>query len=321
MRRYILIFHQAALGDFIVTWPLALTLSRMFPQSRLIYVTASSKGKLAEKVLGVESLDAENGWHHLHSSGADLSDGNKKAIENAHLIVSFGRADEIWRRNVLAIAGDAILINLDTKLDSAGADQHVTAHLLHQLHPNSAIHTAMAQILRAIQLRGIAYRRAPSGRIVIHPGAGSLEKCWPVENFVALIELLQENGKSLRVLFGEAELEKWPIRAIQNVESAAEVVRPANYLDLLDEIAQASVFVGNDSGSGHLAGIIGVPTISLFGSPPDRWHPIGPRITVVRGEPIEAITVQQVFQWINRICPKFGTSAGAESIGLKPAGQ
>src|SRR5439155_15185367 len=103
LRRNILIFHQAALGDFVITWPLALALSRIFPQSRVIYVTASSKGKLAEKVLGVESLDAERGWHHLYSNGADLSDANRKAIANAHLIVSFGRADEIWRSNVLAI--------------------------------------------------------------------------------------------------------------------------------------------------------------------------------------------------------------------------
>src|SRR5437762_12115070 len=105
MLRNILIFHQAALGDFIVTWPLALALSRMSPQSRVIYVTANSKGKLAEKVLGVESLDAERGWHHLYSNGAGLSDANRKAITDSHLIISVGRADEIWRDNVLTIAG------------------------------------------------------------------------------------------------------------------------------------------------------------------------------------------------------------------------
>src|SRR6185295_7543783 len=51
LRRNILIFHQAALGDFIVTWPLAMALSRIMPQSRVIYVTHSQKGKLAERVL------------------------------------------------------------------------------------------------------------------------------------------------------------------------------------------------------------------------------------------------------------------------------
>src|SRR5947209_19642308 len=64
-RRNVLIFHSGALGDFILTWPLAVALGRLLPQSRIFYVTHSQKGKLAEKVLGVESVDVETGWHHL----------------------------------------------------------------------------------------------------------------------------------------------------------------------------------------------------------------------------------------------------------------
>jgi len=47
LKRNVVIFHQAALGDFIITWPLAMALSRVFPQSRIIYVTHSQKGALA----------------------------------------------------------------------------------------------------------------------------------------------------------------------------------------------------------------------------------------------------------------------------------
>src|SRR5436190_11578963 len=73
LRRNILIFHQAALGDFVITWPIAVAMGRMYPQSRVIYVTAASKGKLAEKVLGVESADVDAGqWHRLHAEGAEL---------------------------------------------------------------------------------------------------------------------------------------------------------------------------------------------------------------------------------------------------------
>ena len=49
LRRNVLIFHQAALGDFVVTWPLAVALGRLFPQSRVLYVTHASKGQLAER--------------------------------------------------------------------------------------------------------------------------------------------------------------------------------------------------------------------------------------------------------------------------------
>ena len=72
LRRNIIIFHQGALGDFIVTWPLALGMARVFAQSRVFYVTAGQKGALAEKALRVESADVEAGWHQLFSTEPTL---------------------------------------------------------------------------------------------------------------------------------------------------------------------------------------------------------------------------------------------------------
>src|ERR1700678_801872 len=59
LRRNVLIFHSGALGDFVLSWPLALALGRLYPQSRIIYVAPASKGKLAERVLRIESVDGE----------------------------------------------------------------------------------------------------------------------------------------------------------------------------------------------------------------------------------------------------------------------
>ena len=89
LRRNILIFHQAALGDFIVTFPIALAMGRMFPQSRVMYVTADSKGRLAEKLLGVDRIDIESGWHVLHGTDPELNDRNRTLPAGAHTIISF----------------------------------------------------------------------------------------------------------------------------------------------------------------------------------------------------------------------------------------
>ena len=79
-KRNILLFHLGALGDFVLTWPLAMALARIHPQSRIIYVTHGQKGKLAEKVLHIESTDVEGGWHHLFGSPADLPVCSSSAI-------------------------------------------------------------------------------------------------------------------------------------------------------------------------------------------------------------------------------------------------
>src|SRR4051812_37310770 len=114
--RNILIFHQGALGDFIVTWPLALTLARLHPQSRVFYVTAAGKGALAEKVLRVESLDIESGWHPLYSESPALAEPQAKRLASSHTVVSFvADAQDRWVSNVKALASDADVLPLSTK--------------------------------------------------------------------------------------------------------------------------------------------------------------------------------------------------------------
>src|SRR5688572_31263202 len=117
LRRNILIFHQGALGDFILTWPIALALARIHPQSRLFYVTHAQKGKLAEKALGVESADAETGWHTLFGEGAtSLPETPGKLLAGAHSILGFvGNPDGPWALNVKRLAPDANVLTINPK--------------------------------------------------------------------------------------------------------------------------------------------------------------------------------------------------------------
>ncbi len=295
-RRNILIFHQAALGDFIVTWPLAMALSRIFPQSRVIYVTHSQKGALAERVLRIESADSEAGWHALLVPDLpQLPERSAKLLAGAHTVVSFtaGQQDP-FAQGIARIAPHAQIISLDTKQPGQG---HVTESLREQLEAWPMIACALGQMLRSVADRGVGFGRTARDRIVVHPGAGKEASRWPAERFLELVKRLSDEGDSVRVLLGEAELERWPSQLVARFEDAAAVCWPATLIELLDEIAAAEVFVGNDSGPGHLAATIGVPTVSLFGpGDPVRWRPLGPCVTVVHAATIDGIEVDEVYQ-------------------------
>lgn len=300
-----LIFHQAALGDFVVTWPIAVALGRMFPQSRISYVTHASKGQLASRVIGIEAMDVEQGWHLLHAENAALPEANLKTLAGAHMIVSFvSGAGDVWEQNIAKFAPEATVIRLRTKpVDDAPVtdpelppvlQNHIVTVLVSQLASAPMVQAGVRQILRSVVMRGLPVGRSHDGVVVIHPGAGKPEKCWPVERFIKLAEKLKRKRVDVRVLLGEAELEKWPPDALEKISAAAEVHKPATYVDLLNQIVSGSVFIGNDSGPAHLAGIIGVPTIALFGASPDRWKPIGPKVRVMHGESIDEIKVDEV---------------------------
>ncbi|MGH7178353.1 MAG: glycosyltransferase family 9 protein [Tepidisphaeraceae bacterium] len=293
LRRNILVFHQAALGDFVVTWPLAVAMGRLFPQSRIIYVTAASKGQLAERVLGVESVDVERGWHALYSEAPRLPEASAKLLAGAHTIFSFvSKPGDVWEQNVHRMSPEALLITLDTKLPHG---EHVSEALLEQLRPWTQHCAAVGQLLRSVAQQGLSSRQGSGGAVVIHPGAGKPEKCWPVDRFTSLVGDLREHGLPVRMLLGEVELEKWKPADLARLRATCEVRQPETLLELLDEVSSASAFVCNDSGPGHLAGIIGVPTVSLFGTPPPhRWKPLGPRVQVLEASSIERIQVEQV---------------------------
>ena len=294
LRRNILVFHQGALGDFVVTWPLALGLARVFAQSRVYYVTGGQKGALAEKVLRVDAADVEAGWHHLFSSEPRLPEAAGRLLAGAQWVLSFvAGPDDLWARNVRSLAPAANLVTISTAMpdDFAG---HVTDYILGQLHGLPVVEAAMSQMLRSVRARGVGFPRTPGGPIVIHPGAGSGKKRWPAEQFLELVRQVSAAGESVEVLLGEVELEQWPADQVKRFKDVAPVRTPASLVELLDGVAGASAFVGNDSGPGHLAAILGIPTISIFGpKDPTRWMPIGPDVRVVRGE-WPSVTVDRV---------------------------
>lgn len=301
LRRNILIFHNAALGDFIVTWPLAMACGRLFPQSRVIYVTAGQKGKLAEHVLGVESVDIETGWSGLWADPAALAPAAKRMIEGAQAIFSFVASDSArWDVNVKALAPQSPVIHLNTKPE--GSDLHAARAVASQVqafHP--AVAAGVEQMIDSLSRRGFSSRPGQRQGVLIHPGSGAERKNWPRERFLQLATRLTAAGRAVRVVLGEVEIEKWGRAACDAFADVATIHQPQSLVELSRWCAEAEVVVCNDSGPGHLSGIIGAPTISLFGPTSDvqRWRPLGPAVRIVTSaESMDSISVEQVEQEI-----------------------
>ena len=296
--RNILLFHQAALGDFIVTWPLALGLARVMAQSRIFYVTSGEKGALAERALRVESVDVEGGWHHLFSQEPHVPVPASRLLHGAQWIISFvSGPQDLWAQNVSKLAAQAKLVTLST-VPPEDFKGHITEYLLAQLRPWPILSAAMEQMLKSVASRGISSIQERRGPIVIHPGSGSGKKCWPAERFLELARLLSKSGRAVKVILGEVELEQWPKERIEQFARIAQLRQTASVVELMETISSASTFIGNDSGPGHLAGILGVPTVSIFGpKDPTRWKPLGPQVRIVQGE-WDAITAASILEML-----------------------
>jgi len=295
LRRTVLIFHSAALGDFILSWPVAAALGRLFAQSRIVYVTTAQKGRLAERVLGVEWTDVEAGWHALHGD-ATLPERAAAALAGAHTVVSFvARAGEPWEANVARQAPEARRFLIDPR-PSAGLDRSIAHHLIAQI-PDTVLRGGCESMLKSFDERGTGRRGAPGDDIVIHPGSGSLEKCWPLDRFRSLIVRLKSAGRRVKVVAGEVERERLG-DAVATLP-ADEIIWPATLVDLHAHVTAARTFIGNDSGPTHLAGVCGVSTVALFGpTNPAVWRPLGPHVKLLRAGSMDEISVGDVLRCI-----------------------
>lgn len=121
---------------------------------------------------------------------------------------------------------------------------------------------------------------------VIAPGASQPSKRWPLDRWPAVMEELDRMGLKIVLLSGPSDAEA--SREVQSLSSVPSIL-VAGVTTLAESVTllgRASLFLGNDSGPGHAAGALGVPTVTLFsgiadGDPdglvsPTRVRPIGP---------------------------------------------
>ncbi|MBI5186018.1 MAG: glycosyltransferase family 9 protein [Nitrospinae bacterium] len=111
--------------------------------------------------------------------------------------------------------------------------------------------------------------------VAIHPGSGSKNKNWPMENFREAAGLLAERGNKVLWIASPAEEERGvPMR--QEMKNIIRVQLPLGRLGSL--LKFCSAYIGNDSGISHLAGLAGIPSVVIFGpTSPDSWAPLGPK--------------------------------------------
>lgn len=141
------------------------------------------------------------------------------------------------------------------------------------------------------------------GAIVLAPGSGGAAKCWPRRHWLALARELALRGAPIDVLVGPVELERDDPRAWPWPVPVGFVLAPPPGA-LLARLQAARAFAGNDSGPTHLAAMLAVPTVALFGpSEAAVFAPNGPFTEVVEapGRELERLEPARVIAALVRV--------------------
>jgi heptosyltransferase-3 len=311
--RGILVLRPGAIGDTLLTFPALLALRRRFPDAAITVVGNQAPLNIGRDAGIFDCCDAFGAAWVTDLFGDEPTPALRARLMQFDLGVVWMHgakaADDLASR--LATAGVRKVMPL-VSFPSLGSGRHLADHLVETLAP-----LGIAGPRPTVTLRREV---GTEGRLaVLHPGAGGRHKRWPAERFAVLADRLAAHDWSIAVTRGPADDEA--VAAVRSaVRSASLQVLAGLRLDeLAGVLAQARLFVGNDSGITHLAALLNVPTVAIFGPfDPAYWAPIGPRVEVIdagrscahRGDPregcrqcglVSTLDVETVWDAVSRI--------------------
>lgn len=285
----ILIVRLSAIGDCILTMPLATALRDAYPQALIAWAVEGVAGTMVERHPAVDVairlprrfLQSPSAMWQLRSDLQSLKldvaidpQGLSKSalvawLSGAARRIGFarpiGREVSPWLNTELIDSRERHVVDRYRELLQPLAIQPgpVRFDFPHDEQADAKMRVALGQL-------GV-----PSRFAVLNPGAGWESKLWPADRFAALAAELNRRWHVCSLVVWAGERERAWSEQIAAQSGGAAVAAPATtLLELAAILRRCSLFVGSDTGPLHMAAAIGTPCVGLYG--PTRPQDCGP---------------------------------------------
>ncbi|CAN5719451.1 glycosyltransferase family 9 protein [soil metagenome] len=120
--------------------------------------------------------------------------------------------------------------------------------------------------------------------IAVAPGSKWDSKKWFEKDFTAVIQKLTQQYNVFPVIFGGKEDFETGQNILTNLKSGANAAGELNIRESSAALRHCRLYLGNDTGTMHLAAAVGVPCVALFAAIdfPGRWYPFGEHNKIFR---------------------------------------
>jgi heptosyltransferase-3 len=267
----ILLVTLSNIGDALMTTPVMAALHERHPQALMDVVADPRSSELFAHCPYRGSLihrDKQQGWpgslalvralrRHRYELIVDLR------TDGLAWLLRAGR--RLTRRGPRGGQGHAVERHLSVIRDYVGtADIPPTRLWLSERERSFATRT----------LRVLPGRRW----LAVGPGARWAPKCWPPERFRELVRGCREAFDAVVLLGSRGEADRCRAVAEGLPLPCLDLTGRTGLLEAAAVLARMRLFLGNDSGLGHLAAAAAIPTLTLFGpGEPARYRPWNPR--------------------------------------------
>jgi len=327
----ILVIRPGAIGDALLTFPILKVVREQYASTHITLVSNTQVLPLAlafgvaEQVFDFQDVQ----WSELFSSNGIRTSSMRNLLAQIDLAICWlGDPDGIIEYNLKTSGVEHLIIAPGRP--SAGEHLHIIDYLARTIGlPDKSPSTSVGARVDDVRLGGSLWSPVGGGYgpfidreptsdnppwaaikahnmttkrfIAIHPGSGAIEKCWPISCFAEVIKRLWEKNYPVLLLSGPADDERMDdLLQYLSLHPTLEMFKILTFAPLLEvaqHLQQCRCYLGNDSGITHLAAMLDVPTVAIFGpTDPKIWHPIGPFVKVIQGYSLEDVTVDEVME-------------------------
>ena len=123
--------------------------------------------------------------------------------------------------------------------------------------------------------------KSSSFKVAINPGSNFSEKIWSLSRYLEVCKWIINNFDSNILIVGKEQNSLKLFKQINNDRVQLLNNSPIDFV--AGVIKNYDLFIGNDSGTSHLASALGLPTVTIFGpTSPGLWKPIGQKSIIVK---------------------------------------
>jgi ADP-heptose:LPS heptosyltransferase len=268
----LLILRALGLGDLLTSVPALRGLRRRFPDHRLTLIAPAYLAPLARSSGAIDTVVDRAGL-----DVASLAAPLPAVLHGAEVAVNLhGRGPQSSRLLATARPHRLVAFAHPDGPDTAGgpawdADEH-------EVHRWCRLVVTTGADPRPDDLLLPPPPEPGPPCVVVHPGAASAARRWPVDRWATVVRALVDDGHVVLLTGSAAERPLGEsIRTVAGVpESQCHVVAgTTDVAGLASLVASARLVLCGDTGVGHLATAFATPSVLLFGPvSPDQWGPI-----------------------------------------------
>jgi heptosyltransferase-2 len=289
----ILVIRGGAIGDFILTLPALKALRDACPRAHIEILGYKHIAVLAENRFYAQAVRSiEYGpLSSFFASKSELPAELANYVASFDVIISYlYDPDRIFENNLRRSGVENLLCGPSRIVENAGHAARQLARPIENL--GVTVGDLTEKVFPSTEDRQFARKlllNVPQPIVAIHPGSGSKEKNWPLENWIALFSNSADfsiDGKRPSLVVISGETDKAQTEQLEREWKSRDVCFAKNLpLPHLAAVLEHAIFIGHDSGISHLAAAAGANCILLFGpTNSDVWAPKNNNVRILRAQ-------------------------------------